>query len=117
MRWLLPGIFTLTVGKVLVAELLAREKIRFTIWLSLAAASLNAVANFGLVPRMGIAGAGLASSLSYSLVSAIVAWYYVRETGVSWDALVPRRSDLLVYVMLWHRVRKRKVAVVVQPVT
>src|SRR5262249_2757428 len=32
LRWLLPGILSLTVGKVLVAELLARERIRFTIW-------------------------------------------------------------------------------------
>ena len=115
LRWLLPGIFTFTVGKVLVAEMLAREKIRFTIWLSLAAASLNAVANFVLVPRMGIAGAGLASSLSYSLVSFIVAWYYVRETGVSWGTLVPCRSDLLVYAMLWRRLRR--FAVVAHPVT
>ena len=105
LRWLLPGIFALAIGKVLVAELLAREKIRFTLWLSLIAASLNAAANFALIPLMGLAGAGLASTLSYSLVSLIVVWYYLRETGVAWSSLVPGRNDVLVYVMLWRRLR------------
>jgi O-antigen/teichoic acid export membrane protein len=105
LRWLLPGIFTLTVGKVLVAELLARKKIRFTLWLSLIAAAVNVAANFLLIPRLGLTGAALASSVSYSLVSLVVAWYYVRETGVPWSALVPRRSDLLVYVQLVRRWR------------
>jgi O-antigen/teichoic acid export membrane protein len=114
LRCLLPGIFTLTVGKVLVAELLAREKILYTLWLSVVAASLNAAANLVLIPRMGIAGAGLASSFTYSLVSLVVAWYYVRETGVPWGTLVPRRSDLLTYFMLWRRLRR--VAVITHPI-
>jgi O-antigen/teichoic acid export membrane protein len=105
LRWLLPGIFTYTVAKVLVAELAARKKILYTLWMMFVATSVNVAANFVLVPRMGIAGAGLASSLSYSLVALIVAWYYVRETGVPWGTLVPRRSDLLVYAMLWRRLR------------
>ena len=111
LRWLLPGIFTLTVGKVLGAELLAREKIHFTLWLSLIAASLNAAANFVLIPRMGLAGAGLSSTLTYSLVSFVVVWYYVWETGVPWRALVPGRSDLPIYVGLWRRLRKIPAAI------
>jgi O-antigen/teichoic acid export membrane protein len=103
LRWLLPGIFTLTIGKVLVAELLAREKIRFTIWLALLAVLVNVAANFFLIPRMGIAGAGIASSLSYTVVSLVVVWYYIRETGVPWSALVPNRSDLAIYVALGRR--------------
>jgi O-antigen/teichoic acid export membrane protein len=110
LRWLLPGIFTLTVGKVLVAELLAREKILYTLWLSLAAASLNILANFVLIPRMGVAGAGLASTLTYTLVALVVAWCYVRETGVSWGTLLPRRSDVAAYGSLWRRLRGRLVA-------
>ncbi|WP_435011875.1 polysaccharide biosynthesis C-terminal domain-containing protein (plasmid) [Tundrisphaera lichenicola] len=100
LRWLLPGIFALTIGKVLVAELLAREKIRFAVWLSLGGASVNAVANYWLIPRMGLSGASLASSLSYTIVSLGLICFYVRETGVSWGALLPRRDDLLVYIRL-----------------
>jgi Na+-driven multidrug efflux pump len=50
-----------------------------------------------LVPRMGISGAAIASSISYSLLSLMLTWYYLRETGLSWRILVPRMSDVLVY--------------------
>jgi O-antigen/teichoic acid export membrane protein len=103
LRWLLPGIFTLAAGKLLVAEMLAREKIRFTVWVGATATLVNVAGNLVLVPRMGISGSALASSISYSLVSLIVTWYYVRETGVPWTTLVPRRSDLLAYIALWRR--------------
>ncbi len=103
LRWLLPGIFTLSAAKVLVAEMLAREKIDFTVWVSAVAALVNIVGNLVLVPRMGISGAALASSISYSLLSFIVTWYYLRETGVPWTALLPCRNDLLAYAALWGR--------------
>jgi O-antigen/teichoic acid export membrane protein len=111
LRWLLPGIFALALAKVLVAELLSREKIHFTVWLSLIAASVNACLNFVLLPRMGIAGAALASSVSYFLVAVVVIWYYVRVTGVSWRMLSPRRSDLVVYVALARAMPEKRVSV------
>jgi O-antigen/teichoic acid export membrane protein len=54
LRWLLPGIFTLSMGKVLVAELLAREKPRYTVWASGAAVVANIAGNLLLVPRMAL---------------------------------------------------------------
>jgi O-antigen/teichoic acid export membrane protein len=103
LRWLLPGIFTLSIGRVLVAELLAREKSRYTLWASGASALINIVGNLILVPRMGIAGAALASSISYTALSCILIRFYLLETAVSWRILLPRRSDLLPYATLWRR--------------
>ncbi len=100
LRWLLPGIFSLAIGKVIIAELQAREKIAFTVWLSLLSAAINVILNFVLIPRMGITGAAVASSISYFLVAIVVIWYYVRETGVSWLQLLPRVSDIRVYLSL-----------------
>jgi O-antigen/teichoic acid export membrane protein len=97
LRWLLPGIFTLSIGKVLVAELLAQEKPRYTIYASTLAAIANVLANVLLIPRMGISGASLASSISYTLLSAVLIWYYLRETGVGWTELIPRPQDIRVY--------------------
>jgi O-antigen/teichoic acid export membrane protein len=103
LRWLLPGIFTLSIGKVLVAELLAQEKPSYTIWASGAAGLVNIAANLVLVPRLGITGASLASSISYTLLSFILTWSYLRETGLSWAVLVPRLSDLKFYSTVWRR--------------
>lgn len=102
LRWLLPGILTAATGKVLVAEILAREKIHYTIWTAVVIAPVNIVANFVLVPHMGTSGASLASSISYSLLSLMMVWFYLRETGVPWTALVPRWSDLQAYTALWR---------------
>ena len=104
LRWLLPGIFTLSIGKVLVGELLAREKARYTVWASGAAVVTNVAGNLLLVPQMGIAGAALASSVSYSVLSGVLTWYYLRVTGTRWTSLVPRVEDLSAYRNLWCRV-------------
>jgi O-antigen/teichoic acid export membrane protein len=106
LRWLLPGIFTLSIGKVLVAELLAQEKPRYTIYASVAAALANIFANLLLIPRMGISGASLASSISYTLLSAILIRYYLRETGVSWTQLIPRVDDVRIYFTVLRRLRR-----------
>jgi O-antigen/teichoic acid export membrane protein len=102
LRWLLPGIFAATAGKILVTEMLAREKVRFTVWVAIVAAIVNIAGNLLLIPHMGISGAALASSISYSLLSAMVIRYYLRETHVKWTMLVPRISDLSAYVSLWR---------------
>jgi O-antigen/teichoic acid export membrane protein len=115
LRWLLPGILVMTAGKVVVGELAAREKIRFTVWLGFVAVAINVGGNLLLIPSMGIAGAALASTVSYSLISLVVIKYYVRETGVSWTALVPRRSDLLAYSALWHRLMQAVAAKPAKP--
>jgi O-antigen/teichoic acid export membrane protein len=110
LRWLLPGIFTLSIGKVLVAELLAREKPRYTVWASGAAVVANVAGNLLLVPRIGITGAAIASSVSYSILSAILIVYYLRVTGLSWTALVPRARDLAVYLALWRQILDSRLA-------
>jgi O-antigen/teichoic acid export membrane protein len=103
LRWILPGIFVFTLGKVLLAEILVREKVSSMVWMSAIGTVVNVIGNLLLIPHMGISGAALASSISYSLISAIVVWYYLRETGVPWTTLLLRRSDVRPYVTVWRR--------------
>jgi len=110
LRWLLPGIFTLSIGKVLVAELLAREKPRYTVWASGAAVAANIIGNLLLVPRMGISGAALASSVSYTIMSSLLIWYYLRVTRLPWTVLIPRAADLSAYRALWRRMIRGRAA-------
>jgi O-antigen/teichoic acid export membrane protein len=103
LRWLLPGILTLSVGKVIVAELVARKRLMYMLWVSIVTAILNIVGNIMLIPSMGIAGAALASTVSYTVTSALIVLCYVRETAVPWRTLLPRVSDLQVYLSLGRR--------------
>jgi O-antigen/teichoic acid export membrane protein len=106
LRWILPGIFTFVLGKILMAELVARKKMYAILRLMVVGTTVNIVGNLVMVPRMGIAGAALASSISYSLVSFIATWYYLRETSVPWTTLLPRWSDLLTYAAFHLRSTK-----------
>jgi O-antigen/teichoic acid export membrane protein len=102
LRWLLPGIVILSIGKIVVAELVARERIHYTLWAGVGAVVANIFGNLVLIPLMGISGAALASSISYSLLGLIVTWYYLRETDLPWTVFVPRRADLSAYVTFWR---------------
>jgi O-antigen/teichoic acid export membrane protein len=103
LRWLLPGIFALSIAKVVLAEVIAREKPHLPSLASGIAVVVNVGLNIVLIPHMGISGAALASSVSYTLLAAMWIWFYTRETRVSWKALVPSQDDLLVYTALWRR--------------
>jgi stage V sporulation protein B len=103
LRWLLPGILMASVGKIVLAELLAREKVYYMVWMTGITALINIVGNVLLIPVMGISGAALASSVSYAVLSIMMTFYYLSETGVSLSTLIPRRTDLLTYTALWHR--------------
>ena len=64
---------------------------------------VNIAGNLLLVPRMGISGAAIASSISYSLLSLMLIRYYLQESGVPWEALIVRWSDLSAYTAFWRR--------------
>lgn len=56
---------------------------------------VNVGANLLLVPRLGAAGAALASSISYSAASALIMWRFrERSSSRLLGALVPRWADL-----------------------
>jgi O-antigen/teichoic acid export membrane protein len=100
LRWLLPGILTLSVARVIVGEILARKKPELNLVASVLATTVNLAANLVLIPRLGITGAAIASSLSYTILSALIVWFYRRETGLPITTLLPRWSDRSAYIAL-----------------
>ncbi len=91
---LLPGILMISVAKVLTSDLVARGYPRANLWAGLVAVASNVACNVVLIPRMGIGGAALASTVSYTLYAAVIAIYFNRVTGVRLGALVvPTAGD------------------------
>jgi O-antigen/teichoic acid export membrane protein len=67
-----------------------------------ASLSVNAWLNAMLIPKMGAAGAALASSISYSISAAIVLRWTARMAGDSlWRGAMPRVADA---VTIWEAV-------------
>lgn len=101
---LLPGIVTLTVGNVLSADLSGRNR-RLEMTAAMAIGfGLNLVLNFLWIRRYGILGAALASTVSYTAQSLIMAGFFWRITGIApYRLVVPGREDL----ELWRRLAQK----------
>jgi O-antigen/teichoic acid export membrane protein len=102
--WILPGTVALSLGKLMSADLAARGKPGYSSIFSIVSLAVTLVLDFILIPRFGIQGAAIASSVAY-LVDSILLVAKLRDiTGVSWrDLLVPRRSEFAMYQQSWTR--------------
>jgi O-antigen/teichoic acid export membrane protein len=94
--WLLPGIMAMCIYKILCRNFTSRNRQQMIIVAALTGLITNVGVNFMLIPRLGIAGAALASTISYSITSAVLLFFFLKESGDRLrDLLVVNQSDLL----------------------
>jgi stage V sporulation protein B len=92
---LLPGIVTLSAGKVIASYLSGIGRPIYATYISAMTVILTVILDVVLIPRYGIAGAAVASSIVYTLASALSVWMFVRESGSSWGkTLIVQREDI-----------------------
>ncbi|MDD4857855.1 MAG: flippase [Candidatus Krumholzibacteria bacterium] len=92
---LLPGIFMISLSKILQSDLTARGYPRANMWAGLAAVISNVILNVILIPRIEINGAAIASTVSYSLYALVIVVYFMRVTGVRLATIVvPKAGDV-----------------------
>jgi Na+-driven multidrug efflux pump len=98
LKLLLPGIFFFSISKILAQDLVGRG---FPQYASVAATiSLVAIIilDLLLIPRFGINGASLASTISYFLSAIIILYLFKKESQVKlWDILIIKANDLAEY--------------------
>jgi O-antigen/teichoic acid export membrane protein len=105
-RWILPGIVALGVGKVMAADLTARGKPKYNVLFAFISGTLAVILDFVLIPRMGIQGAALASSVTYVLLAFLTAFTLKHFLGATWKSLLlPSASDFAAYRAVWLRLR------------
>jgi glycosyltransferase involved in cell wall biosynthesis len=94
LRLLLPGVVALAASRPLGAVRVKEGQVVLPSVLGLAALGLNVALNILLLPRIGIRGASIASSVCYAAL-AVSYVFIARRRGVAgWRDLVPRPSDL-----------------------
>jgi len=92
---LLPGIAALTIPRILSADFSARGLPQISMYITIVIFLVKIVLNLIWIPRIGIAGAAMSSSISYILAAVLTVYFYRRLTGVAINQLlVPRKSDL-----------------------
>ena len=95
---LLPGVAALSIPKVLSNEMAGRGKPIVNTVAAGVSLAVNIPLNLLLIPRMGISGAALASTISYSVTAIVVLVAFLRISGNNWvDTILLKREDLQIY--------------------
>ena len=91
---LLPGMVSLAVGRLVSADLNGRGLPGAVARVNISAAALNLALNIWWLPIWGLAGAALATSVSYTAGMVLLVQRYRRASGARWgELLLFRRSD------------------------
>jgi O-antigen/teichoic acid export membrane protein len=106
--WILPGTVALSLAKVVSSDFAARGKPEYPSLFSFAALLATVLFDFLLIPRMGILGAALASSIAYTLDAVLLVVTFRRQRSVPWRLLiVPKISDFKCYRQAWLNLADR----------
>lgn len=98
---LLPGIISLSLSGVLSNDISARGMPLINSYYSFISLIINLILNILFIPRMGISGAALASSISYSVTTVGRVVTYKKISGNSiWETVVIQKSDMKLYQAL-----------------
>jgi O-antigen/teichoic acid export membrane protein len=102
--WILPGTIAFASGKVMAADLAARGKPAYGSIFSFVTLAVTLLLDFALIPRMGIEGAALASSIAYLVDTLLVAAALKYELKVKWETLFfPSAADFAMYSRAWRK--------------
>ncbi|MGB2693644.1 MAG: oligosaccharide flippase family protein [Dehalococcoidia bacterium] len=97
--WLLPGTVALAGSKILTSYIFSQGRPLTNSLITAAALAVTLVADFALIPPLGVTGAAIASSIAYSVHFALSLVAYRNLSGGSmWEAVVVRGDDLRRYV-------------------
>ena len=92
--WLLPGVVLLSGSRVLANDLAARGRPELNLYTALLVFFVNVGINIVLIPRLGINGAAIATSVAYTLNAVLKIWLYARlSKNRWWRPLVFERED------------------------
>ena len=111
---LLPGIVFMGIYKVLTRNYSSRNRQQVSIVAAVTALIINVILNLILIPRWGVAGAALASTLGYTSAGLTLLAFFIKDSGFSWtEVLLPKGAELLGHVQWaksalhgrWNKVR------------
>jgi O-antigen/teichoic acid export membrane protein len=93
LRLLLPGMVLLTVARGVSADLAARGRVDLNLYVSIVTVVISIVLNVILIPRYGINGSAVVTTLSYTINLLIRFVLYSRISGNRWYSLLVFRKD------------------------
>lgn len=108
--WLLPGISIFSVSNILAGYLAGVGLIEKNIYSSIVSGIVTVSLDIYLIPRIGINGASIATSLSYIIFTLMTIWFYIQYTQARWqDIIILKGSDIAqIRSFIVKRINKQK---------
>lgn len=108
LRLLIPGVVMLSVNKVLCAGFSGTGRPEYGTMTAVFSAVVTVGLDFLLIPRMGIAGAAIASTIAYTISAITGITLFARMSKLSpRKFLVVTRADITKYPQFYHTIRRR----------
>jgi stage V sporulation protein B len=93
--WLLPGVVVFSIANVLAAHIAGIGKPQRNLLVSGISLVITIALDLILIPKLGIVGASIASTVSYSVSALLLIIFFIGETGASLrQVLLPTSEDL-----------------------
>ncbi len=106
--WLLPGIAAFSAANVIASYLAGAGKPRLNFYVSLAGLIVTIALDLLLIPRFNIAGAAIASTLSYLTSTIVIIYFFVRASNLKVRQILrPTRDDVALGVSLLRALVQR----------
>jgi len=107
MKLLLPGMWALGIWRNLTNDLAGRGYPEAKSFTAAFAVVVTVVLDLILIPRIGISGAAIASTIAYGTGAAVGIRFFTKRTGITARALVlPRPSDIALAISLIKDARR-----------
>lgn len=108
LRFLMLGIVTWTAASVFINAFAGMGQPERNTRVLALGIGVNVLLNAWLIPQYDILGAALATSVSYTLVMAILLVQFAHGAGAAWHALfLPTRQDWRLWQQAWQGLRRR----------
>ncbi|MBM6860686.1 flippase [Clostridium saudiense] len=107
---LLIGVFLLSLGRILANDIAARGKPELNTVSNIIGLIVNVTLNILLIPSMGITGAAVATSISYTITSIIFMINFLKLTRLSIrDLFIFNKSEIEVIKVFISKILKKRV--------
>jgi O-antigen/teichoic acid export membrane protein len=105
---LLPGTIALAGSKVLTSYIFSQGKPLVNTMITVVALVVTVVADFALIPWIGVNGAAIASSIAYCVHFIVALYAFQQISGQPWSlAVLPRAKDAELYAGALRELRAR----------
>lgn len=82
--WLLPGVLVGNVSRILANDIAARGRPEINLYISIPVVLVNIICSIVLIPKFGIKGGAMASTIAYGVDAAAKLWLYSYISKIPW---------------------------------